>query len=172
MTQQPYHRQNLAAAIVQRARQELEEAGGDRLSLRQIARFLEVTPAAVYRHYPDKAALLTQLRRDIVEELTAALHAGVLDSADATAMLQRMVTNLLAYAAAHPHAVAFIVVTPPPVPQSLQTVVTLLAAQRQTVATPQTTTAMWTFLLGVLLQRDTTFDATWISEQLLKLLAE
>ncbi|XKL57216.1 hypothetical protein V4M49_07860 [Levilactobacillus brevis] len=44
MVTQPYHRQNLAAAIQQVARQQLEEAGANQLSLRQIARVLAVTP--------------------------------------------------------------------------------------------------------------------------------
>ena len=173
MTERPYHRQNLAAAIAQQARQQLEEHGADQLSLRQIARFLAVTPAAVYRHYPDKAALLNQLRGDIQDELTAALRTGVLDSADATAMLRQTVTNLLDYATAHPQAIAFILAAPLPVPQSLQTVVTLLAAQRQlTVAVAQIVPALWTFLLGVLLQAPTAeMDAKWVTDQLMKLLA-
>ena len=172
MTKQPYHRQNLAATIAQQARQELETQGVDQLSLRQIARFLAVTPAAVYRHYPDKATLLAQLRTDITAEITAALHEGVLDSADAQAMLQRLVTNLLDYAAAHPRAVAFALREPLPVPQSLNTIVTLLTVQQQLdISVEQTTLAIWTFLLGVLLRtRDATVDGEWVTEQLLKLL--
>lgn len=123
MTEKPYHRENLAAAIAQQARIQLEDQGVGKLSLRQIARFLDVTPAAVYRHYPDKASLLGQLRTAIGDELTATLREGVLDSADATVMLMRMVTNLLTYADQHPQAIAFVLTTPLAVPQSLQTVV-------------------------------------------------
>ena len=173
MTEQPYHRQHLAAAIAQQARQQLEEQGADQLSLRQIARFLAVTPAAVYRHYPDKAALLAQLRADIQDELAAALCADVLASADATTMLQRMVTNLLDYAAAHPRAIAFILTAPLPVPQSLKTVVTLLVVQQQlSVPVEQAVLTLWTFLLGVLLRLPTAeVDAEWVTAQLMKLLA-
>lgn len=174
MAKQPYHRQNLAAAIAQQARIQLENEGAGQLSLRQIARFLAVTPAAVYRHFPDKASLLAQLRTDIVAELTAALREGVLDSANATAMLQRMVANLLDYAREHPNAVAFSLTGPLPVPQSLQTVVTLLSAQQQ-IATPveQVTPAIWTFLLGVLLRLPyTEIDEAWVTTQLLALIGE
>lgn len=172
MTEHPYHRQNLAAAIAQQARQQLEEQGVDQLSLRQIARFLAVTPAAVYRHYPDKAALLAQLRTEIIEELTAALRAGVLDSADAPTMLRRMVTNLLTYAAEHPRAVTFILSASLVAPQSLRTVVTLLLAQRATaLSAEQATMTVWTFLLGVLLRLpDPAVDVEWVTAQLQKLL--
>jgi len=153
MTKLPYHRENLAAAIQQQARQQLETAGAEQLSLRQIARFLAVTPAAVYRHFPDKASLLAALRTEIMAEITATLRENVLDSADATAMLQRMVSNLLAYADQHPQAVAFALTAPLPAPVSLTTVLTLYAAQKgQTTVAPQMGQAVWTFLVGVLVQ--------------------
>ncbi|WP_204120161.1 TetR/AcrR family transcriptional regulator [Levilactobacillus wangkuiensis] len=153
MTKLPYHRENLAAAIQQRARQQLETAGAEQLSLRQIARFLAVTPAAVYRHFPDKASLLAALRTEIMAEITATLRENVLDSADATAMLQRMVSNLLAYADQHPQAVTFALTAPLPTPVSLTTVLTLYAAQKgQATVAPQMGQAVWTFLVGVLVQ--------------------
>lgn len=171
MTEKPYHRENLAAAIAQQARIQLEDQGVGKLSLRQIARFLDVTPAAVYRHYPDKASLLGQLRTAIGDELTATLREGVLDSADATVMLMRMVTNLLTYADQHPQAIAFVLTTPLAVPQSLQTVVTLYMAQHPvTNATEKPTQACWTFLLGVLLTRDAGMTAEWVAAQLARLL--
>lgn len=164
----PYHRENLAAAIQQRARQQLEELGANQLSLRQIARFLAVSPAAVYRHFPDKASLLTVLRTEIVAELTATLREGVLDSADATAMLQRMVANLLSYATDHPHAIAFILTAPLPVPASLTTVVTLYGTQRDgMVPAPQTDLTVWVFLLGILGQTgNDTLTVTWVTTRI------
>jgi len=153
MTKLPYHRENLAVAIQQQARQQLETAGVEQLSLRQIARFLAVTPAAVYRHFPDKASLLAALRTEIMEEITATLRENVLDSADATTMLQRMVSNLLAYADQHPQAVTFALTAPLPTPVSLTTVLTLYAAQKgQATVAPQMGQAVWTFLVGVLVQ--------------------
>ncbi|MFC6289324.1 TetR/AcrR family transcriptional regulator [Levilactobacillus angrenensis] len=171
MTKLPYHRQNLATLIQQQARQQLEEQGAEKLSLRQIARFLAVTPAAVYRHFPDKASLLAALRVEITEELAAALRAGVLDSADATAMLQRMVSNLLAFAAAHPRAVRFVLTAPLAAPQSLTTVLALVNAQRQVTGSPTDTTAVWTLLVGVLCQLpNPQLTAKWLTTQVLSLL--
>ncbi|QMU07690.1 TetR/AcrR family transcriptional regulator [Levilactobacillus suantsaii] len=172
MTTRPYHRQNLAAAIRQRARQELEEAGVADLSLRQLARFLDVTPAAIYRHFPNKASLLHQLRVDILNEVAATLREGVLDSPVAATMLTRMVTNLLTYQRDHPQAVAFVVTGAWPVPDSLVTVITLWLTQTDTQGEARAASkTVWTFLLGVLLcqpQRPVTADL--VTHQLTKLL--
>lgn len=170
MTNLPYHRENLAAAIQQRARQELETAGADQLSLRQLARFLAVTPAAIYRHFPDKASLLATLRAEILDEVGAALRAGVLDSPDATTMLQRLITNLLTYQQDHPRAVAFVLTAPWPLPQSLNTVLTLWGAQAQVTVVSDQVTAVWTFLLGVLCQPPATYPGEWVQQQVTQLL--
>lgn len=61
MGQVPYHRNNLGTAIAQRARDRLEEQSTEQLSLRQIAQDLGVSSAAIYRHFPDKAALLANV---------------------------------------------------------------------------------------------------------------
>ncbi|MGY5339782.1 TetR/AcrR family transcriptional regulator [Levilactobacillus spicheri] len=167
----PYHRENLAAAIRQRARQVLEQQGAADLSLRQLAKFLDVTPAAIYRHYPDKASLLATLRTEILAEVTAALHQGVLESPDAQAMVTRMVTNLLAYAQAHPQAIAFALTGDWPVPQSLQTVLALLLTQDHANGDPQATgQAVWTFLLGVLCRPQAQLTVDWVVSQIKKLL--
>jgi len=154
MTELPYHRENLAAAIQQQARKQLDQVGAEQLSLRQIARFLAVTPAAVYRHFPDKASLLAALYTEIVDELTATLRANILDSADATTMLRQMVTNLMTYAKQSPRAVAFYLTgaATATVPVSLTTVLTLYGAQRGLAVTPETGRTVWTLLLGILVQ--------------------
>lgn len=172
MTERPYHRKNLAATIQQRARQQLEEVGAEQLSLRQIARFLAVTPAAVYRHYPNKASLLAVLRSEISGELTMALRANVLDSADAQEMLKQMVLNLLTYNAQHPRAVAYVLTAPLPVPASLTTVLTLYAAQQGAPRTSgQNDLAVWTLLLGALVQgTDVTLNQDWLVAQIEKLM--
>lgn len=168
MATTPYHRKNLAAAIQQRARVELETTGVADLSLRQLAKFLDVTPAAIYRHFPDKATLLAALRTEILEEVTAALPEGVLTTPDAQAMLSRLVTNLMTYAQTHPHAIAFVLTEDWPAPQSLQTVLALLATQ---AALPGTAAdrliPVWTFLLGVLAQPHAQLTSDWVVHQLI-----
>lgn len=167
MAATPYHRENLAAAIQQRARQELDTNGATDLSLRQLAKFLGVSPAAIYRHFPDKAHLLAVLRADIVAEVTTTLHQGVLDSPDAETMLTRMVANLLTYAQEHPQAIAFILTGPLAAPQSLQTVLALLVTQNGLTGAPAALTApVWTFLLGVLCQPTQELSVSWVVTQL------
>ncbi|WP_214463794.1 TetR/AcrR family transcriptional regulator [Levilactobacillus brevis] len=172
MVTQPYHRQNLAAAIQQVARQQLEKAGANQLSLRQIARVLAVTPAAVYRHFPDKASLLANLKTTIQAEVTATLRMGVLDSADAPTMLRQMVTNLLTYQHDHPYGIQFVLTGDLSVPQSLTTVVTLCAAQQQLTLEPQSASlAVWTYLVGVLVLLPTIpVDEKQVTSQLISLL--
>ncbi|HJE44885.1 TetR/AcrR family transcriptional regulator [Levilactobacillus namurensis] len=172
MRRQPYHRKNLAAAIRQHGREVLENQGAAQLSLRQLAKFLDVTPAAIYRHYPDKAALLAQLHQDILADVTDQLAQGILTSPDAQTMLTRFVTNLLTYAKAHPQAIAFALTAPWPVPQSLQTVLALYATQHHlTGVSPQAVAAVWTFLLGVLVQPQQPLTVDWTVSALKKLVA-
>lgn len=54
-----YHHGDLHSAIVDVATRMLEEHGPEKLSLREAARLLDVSPAAPYRHFPSKEALLS-----------------------------------------------------------------------------------------------------------------
>lgn len=56
-----YHHGNLRAAALERAAQLAADGGTGALSLRQLARDLGVSPAALYRHFADKDALLDGL---------------------------------------------------------------------------------------------------------------
>jgi AcrR family transcriptional regulator len=56
-----YHHGDLRKALIQKGMERLAEAPADELSLREIARSIGVSATAVYRHFPDKAALLTAL---------------------------------------------------------------------------------------------------------------
>ena len=68
-----YHHGDLRAALISEGLRLLAIGDVEQLSLRQIARNVGVSPTAVYRHFPDKQALLTalameggaQLRRNI-----------------------------------------------------------------------------------------------------------
>ncbi|MFT3975751.1 MAG: helix-turn-helix domain-containing protein, partial [Sphingomonas bacterium] len=52
-----YHHGDLRAALVAEGLLLIEEQGADDLSLRELARRVGVSATAVYRHFPDKAAL-------------------------------------------------------------------------------------------------------------------
>ena len=159
MVQSPYHRKNLAAAIAQQARQQLGSEGVDRLSLRQIARDLGVSPAAVYRHYPDKQALLAQLQETVSEEVQATLQAGVLVSSDATAMYQKMIQNLLTLRQEQPLMVAFYLQGPLTLPQGLATVINLVNTANGRTTLPHQAASVWAFLIGVVAQPDCSLSA-------------
>src|SRR6267154_4668244 len=71
-----YHHGDLRAACVSAAMELLEESGETALSLRAVARRAGVSPAAPYRHYADREALVSAVAavgyRDLAEQLAAA----------------------------------------------------------------------------------------------------
>jgi len=71
-----YHHGHLRAACVRAAMELLEEGGETALSLRAVARRAGVSPAAPYRHYADREALVSAVAavgyRELAERLAAA----------------------------------------------------------------------------------------------------
>jgi AcrR family transcriptional regulator len=71
-----YHHGDLSAALVRAAMGLLEEHGETALSLRAVARRAGVSPAAPYRHYADREALVSAVAavgyRELAERLAAA----------------------------------------------------------------------------------------------------
>src|ERR1700687_2992314 len=71
-----YHHGDLRAALVRAAMELLEESGETALSLRAVARCAGVSPAAPYRHYADREALVSAIAavgyRELAERLAAA----------------------------------------------------------------------------------------------------
>lgn len=61
-----YHHGDLAQALRDAALEAIAEVGPEHLNLRDLARRLGVSPAAPYRHYADKDALLRAVAADIV----------------------------------------------------------------------------------------------------------
>lgn len=72
----PYHHGDLRAACLRAAMDLLEEGGATDLSLRAVARRAGVSPAAPYRHYADRDALISAVAavgyRELAEQLVAA----------------------------------------------------------------------------------------------------
>ncbi|TXS47732.1 TetR/AcrR family transcriptional regulator [Streptomyces sp. t39] len=83
MKKRPYHHGDLRAALLERAEQTLRERGPGALSLRELARDLDVSPAAPSRHFRTKQALLDALALDGFERLVDAIAASQ-DGADRT----------------------------------------------------------------------------------------
>src|ERR1700731_203507 len=69
----PYPHGDLRAALVRAAVELLEESGESELSLRAVARRSGVSPAAPYRHYADREALLSAIAAVGYEELAQRL---------------------------------------------------------------------------------------------------
>jgi AcrR family transcriptional regulator len=76
MAKASYHHGDLHAACVSAAMELLEEGGETALSLRAVARRAGVSPAAPYRHYADREALVSAVAalgyRELAERLAAA----------------------------------------------------------------------------------------------------
>ena len=72
----PYHHGDLRVACLRAAMELLEEGGTTALSLRAVARRAGVSPAAPYRHYADRDALISAVAgvgyRELAEHLAAA----------------------------------------------------------------------------------------------------
>jgi AcrR family transcriptional regulator len=75
-TNATYHHGDLRAACLSAALELLEEGGARALSLRAVARRAGVSPAAPYRHYADREALVSAVAavgyRELAERLAAA----------------------------------------------------------------------------------------------------
>lgn len=76
VAESPYHHGDLPAACLRAAMELLEEGGMAALSLRAVARRAGVSPAAPYRHYTDREALISAIAavgyRELAEHLASA----------------------------------------------------------------------------------------------------
>jgi AcrR family transcriptional regulator len=71
-TSKAYHHGDLRAAAIQAGLTLLEDRAADDLGLREVARAVGVSATALYRHFPDKAALLRALAAEGLERLAEA----------------------------------------------------------------------------------------------------
>ena len=81
MTSKKYHHGDLRAAALKTGMRLLKKRAVDELGLRELAREVGVSATALYRHFPDKNALLTALAYQAADSLgevqkTAAARAG------------------------------------------------------------------------------------------------
>lgn len=67
-----YHHGDLRAALVAEGLRLVAERDAEALSLREVARGVGVTATSVYRHFPDKQALLAALAREGLDRLAQA----------------------------------------------------------------------------------------------------
>lgn len=72
MEKRSYHHGNLRQALIEAGLALLEQQAADALSLREVARAVGVSATAVYRHFPDKNALLDALAAEGLGKLADA----------------------------------------------------------------------------------------------------
>lgn len=70
-TSKSYHHGDLRTALLEAGLKALESNAAEDISLRQIAREVGVSATAVYRHFPDKAALMAALAQAGIEQMAA-----------------------------------------------------------------------------------------------------
>lgn len=100
----PYHHGNLRESLLEAALQRLSEQAVETLSLRDLAKMAGVSIAAVYRHFPNKEALLAEVAMDgfrrMVEQWERTLPS--LKKIGAEARFQRLGESYVEFALSSP----------------------------------------------------------------------
>lgn len=97
-----YHHGDLRRALVDAGLQRLREGPVDSLSLRELARSVGVSATAVYRHFPDKAALLKALCAEGDQMLAAAFETAMAKVKPGHEAFDAMGHAYVRFALAHP----------------------------------------------------------------------
>ncbi|MDR7383803.1 TetR/AcrR family transcriptional regulator [Promicromonospora iranensis] len=110
-------REAITREILDSARARLSTDGAAALSLRAVARDVEMVSSAVYRYFPSRDALLTALLIESYDELGTAAEvadAGVADRSDVTARWLATFRAVRAWCVAHPGEFGLLYGTPVP----------------------------------------------------------
>jgi AcrR family transcriptional regulator len=97
-----YHHGNLRTALLEAARALIQEAGVEALTLRAVARRAGVTTGAPYHHFADKAALVTALARQGLEELDHLFRTTIAEINEPDQQLEALGLAYVFYAIDHP----------------------------------------------------------------------
>jgi AcrR family transcriptional regulator len=98
----PYHHGNLRVALVDAALELVDREGVEALTLRAVARAAGVSPAAPYRHFTDKRALLAAVAEEGFRLLASALRGAGDAGADPRARFGARGNAYVAFATRHP----------------------------------------------------------------------
>ncbi|MCM2332861.1 MAG: WHG domain-containing protein [Anaeromyxobacteraceae bacterium] len=96
-----YHHGDLRRALLEAALSLVASRGVEAFSLREAAREVGVSPAAAYRHFADKAALLTALAADGMGRLATAMEQALEHAPGAPGTPARAVADLAAVGTAY-----------------------------------------------------------------------
>lgn len=129
-TPRAYHHGDLRNALVEAGLQLLASRSADALSLRELARTVGVSATAIYRHFPDKAALQAALVAEGLERLGARQRLATLEAgggnagflASGLAYVRFAVANpaLFRLVFSQPHALDWLVADPCEVPAPMR----------------------------------------------------
>jgi len=97
-----YHHGDLRSALIEEGLKLIDTGPADALSLREIARNAGVSATAVYRHFPDKAALLGALCLEGHARMAKAFRAAMASSAPGVEAFNAMGRAYVHFALAHP----------------------------------------------------------------------
>ncbi|MEU8528691.1 TetR/AcrR family transcriptional regulator [Streptomyces sp. NPDC048629] len=100
-TGRPYHHGSLPETLLGHAVELLDEGGIEAVTVREVARRAGVSPSAPFRHYPDRAALITAVGEAVAVDFATAQLTAV-DSAEEIPF-RALGTAFAHYALAHPH---------------------------------------------------------------------
>jgi AcrR family transcriptional regulator len=106
---------DLKEACVRAAHEVIAEQGVEQLSLRDVARRLDVSHQAPYKHYPSREHLLAEVVRRCFEDFARHLDGRRRDD-DPQAELRALGERYLSYAASHPLEYRLMFGTPWPEP--------------------------------------------------------
>lgn len=100
----PYHHGNLVEALLAAAVEIIEKQGVERLSVREVAKQVGVSPGAPFQHFASKEALLTAVAEQAMTRLTeAALKAeAAVEGDDHLAKVEAIGLGYLDWALANP----------------------------------------------------------------------
>ncbi len=150
----PYPAKTNAQTILAAAIEHLEQYGEETLSMRELASTLGLSPRALYRYYPDRAALEAAIAEEGFHRLRSVLTSavGMHRGKDA---LRAGATAYLAFAQAHPALYNLLMSAHEPTPGLLQAeqdlwglVVRLVEQTVEQVSAESAAVALWSFLHG------------------------
>jgi AcrR family transcriptional regulator len=97
-----YHHGDLRAALIEEGLVQIGHRPSEKVSLREIARKVGVSPTAVYRHFPNKAALLGALCAVGSERLTQTFGAAIRDTPEGMDAFETMGRTYVRFALDNP----------------------------------------------------------------------
>lgn len=108
----PYHHGDLRQSLIDEGLRMLGERDADSLSLRELARSVGVSATSVYRHFPDKEALMTALALEGLAQLGKAQREASRAVGDGTAGFKETGRAYVRFALANPALFRLIFASP------------------------------------------------------------